>query len=187
MLLFSISYKLILTQKNKRKPSNIDKFSNISGWVNDLDVYSAEGQDIENRDYSEESNSEVATEKFNNQLNLNAGCLLQEKIWKVAAVREIQEELGLIVKPDRLKPHRSAIEPKGHKFFKIFSLKLIVNNQTNELAMIKKFRPYAGLNENGFTLTQLKEYRDKWKLNTLLQTRLDDIFLPIFQKLISEQ
>jgi hypothetical protein len=169
--------------------NDIGTFSNISGRMTALDVYVAKGlrpQIDFDYDY-QDKRDDIATSQFNAQAGLKRGDPLPSDVWEVAAVREIQEELGLEITRDRLKHHCTYYLERedGDLFFRIFSLKLRHDASVDELQIIEDARPHANL--SNFNLSRLRQSHRECKFNRLLQKKFEEVFLPIFQELGIEE
>lgn len=107
--------------------------------------------------------------------------VLPDDVWKRAALRELNEELGLFqIKKDRLEFQKKyCLRGKNsiNIFFHIFSLKLM----PEEIIQIKANRPYAEL--NAYKLTDLEEEEMRDNFNHLLKIRYTEVFEPIFKKI----
>jgi 8-oxo-dGTP pyrophosphatase MutT (NUDIX family) len=126
----------------------------------------------------------VATNAFNDFSNLREGDVLDEIVWRRAAVRELQEELGLDIDYDRLEKRFTCYlerEKRGNLFFQIFSLQLSQELHNDELALIEQRRPDASLNQ--YRIKDLWHVYNERKFNSLLQAHFTDLFLPLFQQI----
>jgi 8-oxo-dGTP pyrophosphatase MutT (NUDIX family) len=164
--------------------SDIGTFSNISGRISTDDVHEPGGKG----NYftlSFDSSALVATNKFNAFCGWSAGKILPDSIWKQAAIRELEEELGLDVSPERLKLRGSHYLQRddGNLYFQIYSLLLLsdVSLNKHELDIIGQRRPYVSLKE--FTFPELEGLWRQKKLNRLLQNKFLDVFVPNFSEL----
>lgn len=160
--------------------SDIGTYSNISGRLCTDDVVSL----YPDRFWVNSSTNDIAaTKAFNDFSNLSEGSVLDEGIWRQAAVRELHEELGLNITPERLEKRASChLERKdGNLFFHIYSLKLRQELQIDELLLIHQKRPSAALRQ--FRKSELRQLYDQNKFNRLLQARYAELFLPLFEQI----
>ena len=173
--------------------SDMDKYSNLSGRIIDRDVFMAMGGSPPN-DYIEKYNSiefegtlnarDRITTAFKKAININPNMPLPERSWKEAAIREINEELGINITQDRLIPHNEQLlHRKNHSlYFKIYSLFLDERDNRLELDIIEEIRPKSKLEQ--FDHPKLERYyEDTDKFNKLLQTKFESIFIPIYKEL----
>lgn len=167
---------------------NFTKYSNISGFVTDRDVCLALGKSPP-MTYTNGNDVAAATAEFWELTGLQAGHKLDDDVWRLAAIREIREELGIEVDQKRLVPHGSICLGSGNCqtcgkriVFAVFSLEL-VRGSADEVESVRKWRPYANLHD--FDMSKLREYHDgkAVRLNDLLQSRFDDFFVPLFRKI----
>ena len=183
--------RVFLQKREKYNAADrIGKFSNISGYVTDNDVYKAMNlhEVIDNLTYKnskEKCDNDIAsTQEFNNWTNLKRGDPFNFDIYKETAIREVNEELGLKITTERLRDHGAIKLKRDDKnlFFKIYSLELRLGD--DELKLIKRFRPHAALPEpqKSFTIKKLCQYHEKEQFNDLLQQKFD-FFLSIFREL----
>lgn len=182
----------ILQRRNEFNASSaIGKYSNISGWVTDLDLLQAlnvKPSQIYFRDhYEQPSNSEKVWDDLCTEvgrrpilLALDPPSAQTKKMWQEAAVREIREELGLQVAPKRLlyrRWFRLARPELPDLLFGMHSLRL----EPDELAAIRSNRPYADLHP--FGAADLEKTRAGSGFNDFLQKHFDEAFLEIFREL----
>ncbi len=177
--------------------SDIGKYSNIAGRVTDKDLIDSFknkfpkakiAKIIHESDNYIKLPSDGYTEKLMAELELGSNKYLPDEMWKLAAQREIQEELGLIVDVSRLIHHTNIYHQRQDRqsaqLFHIFSLELKLDNDP-EINQIVKFRPNASLEP--FTLADIENLWKTNQLNSLLQVHLKDLFIPIYQQIIGIQ
>jgi 8-oxo-dGTP pyrophosphatase MutT (NUDIX family) len=162
---------------------DIDTFSNISGRVTDMDICTAKALALPPYIDYQDTDDDIATTAFNDRTNMKPGDPLPPGTWEAAAIREIREELGLRVTPDRLKHHCTyhLKRANGDLFFKIFSLKLRRTLNVDELEIIEDSRPYVKL--SAFDLPLLRNYHENSRFNRLLQREFEKVFVSIFREL----
>jgi 8-oxo-dGTP pyrophosphatase MutT (NUDIX family) len=165
---------------------DVDKFSNISGRLTDRDVYAALNVDhVPSYMGILDPGDARATAEFSEKTGLASKAVLPIKAWEAGAVRELREELGLGIKPERLVTHRRCLlhRPKGNLVFHIFSLQLTSDEALGggEVEEIKQNRPHAELHM--MTRAEIEQRQRNDELNTLLQTRYQDVFEPILKEL----
>jgi hypothetical protein len=174
----------------------IGSLSNISGRIIDLDILVEKNISIkETIRYIDSDDDIAATKEFNKLTKLQRGFKPSEKVWKIAALRELRQELLLDIDDmERLKYHGTHYLPyeepkceindqglgcaKDDKIFKIFSLKLkrkIDNNEVNYLSQV----PYIEL--KAYSSNDLRKHHNKF--NTFLYREFENVFVPIFDKL----
>ena len=191
-------HRLLLQERTiYNADSDAGKFSNISGRVTDADVFRARGENPVV--FPDSMPDDEATKEFEKKVSLKPDEALPDRTWQQAAIREIQEELGISVSPgpDRLDPVWKVMpfdvrrEDKTHMllYFNIFSLRLsrgrmlpgsVQVGEKDEIEAIRYARPEANLHP--FGLSELRELKKEGKLNHLLNERFDD-FMEIFEEL----
>lgn len=160
--------------------TDLNTYSNISGRLSARDV-SGSGTNY----FSVEFNKSdfAATQTFNRFSGWSQGDEVPEYVWNKAAIREIKEELGLAVSPSRLKDRIicSLSRPYTTLLFKLFTLKLIRDDEIDEVDIIHENRPHANLQL--YTLSELRDLFKQESLNRLLQHKFDEIFVPIYNEI----
>jgi hypothetical protein len=162
---------------------DIGTYSNISGRLTDIDVCLAKG--LPSVDFYNTFNPQVEPDiqviEFNRKTGLSSGVELPSETWQKAAIREVYEELGLHITPERLQYHIAyhLSRPDGTGlYFQIYSLKLRRDINLDELKTIQISRPHANLEP--FTFNKLCKYHREHKFNRLLQMKFEEVFEPIF-------
>jgi 8-oxo-dGTP pyrophosphatase MutT (NUDIX family) len=163
---------------------DVDTFSNISGRLTDRDVYAAVGvDDVPSYLGIEDPGDGKATAEFSERTGLTRKAVLPIQAWEAGAVRELQEELGLEIDPERLKSHTRCLltRKKGNLVFHIFSLQLRADESLDEVEEVEQIRPHAELQM--LSRHEIEQLQRDVKLNTLLQNRYEDVFRPILEEL----
>lgn len=172
-------------RSNMNGSSAIGLYSNISGLVTTNDAYAAADKTPPPNLFADGA---VILEDIKiNRVLLRDG-VLRPEVWRHAAAREIDEELGLRVAIDRFVPHGNLILERDNSpalFFEIFSLELKVSkpsaDRQSEIQQIRAARPLAGL-EEGFSLKEIRNLADQQCLNHLLARNVD-FFLGVYRTL----
>lgn len=184
----------LMLQKRSRYNAGdqLERFSNISGMVTDIDLLCAHDAldliEYLEANYTQDRNDEDAWQKFLECCGSAPKLLLAPldkgltlTTFRLAAVRELNEELGLeITQPDDLKFQRfyPFVRPTGVKLlFGIFSLE--VNDK--QVATIRMRKPHADLQL--CNRKRIQDLHDGAELNLLLQVRYDRVFEPLIEKL----
>lgn len=178
--------KSILQERTKfNATSDFGTYSNISGRLSTDDLEIDEGKSASADHFRVDFGTPtfVATREFYHLSGWLPGEPVPDQVWRTCAVRELNEELGLNVDPNRLVEQATYLLPRDNAslFFKIFSLELYRNIKIDEFTLIQQRRPYASLKEH--TLSELKTLHKEDKLNRLLQRKFEELFVPIFEKL----
>ena len=134
--------------------SDIGKYSNISGRVTDMDVFNSQNLNNFSKSYLHTTysaiapNDDQATVAFEEVSGWKKGDMLEDMVWKMTAIREVKEEIGLDLEKE---PERLVLQAEKYLwrkdrdlFFKLFSLELR-RGVDDELAIIEKLRPEANL------------------------------------------
>jgi len=172
-------------RSNMNGSSAIGLYSNISGLVTTHDAYAAAQKTPPPNLFADGA---AILEDIETNGVLKRDAVLPPEIWRQAAAREIDEELGLRTYLDRFVSHGSLMlaRDKGAAlFFEIFSLELKVSKpsakQRSEIQHIRTARPLSGLDE-GFSISEIAKLADQGSLNHLLAQNID-YFLGVYEAL----
>jgi hypothetical protein len=162
-------------------------YSNISGKVTIQDAYDAAGLSMP--PLISPADAEALMSDIIRQGALRHNEEIPRAVWLRAAIREVNEELGLRIDESRLVDHGylRLVRPERNSslFFQIFSLELTSTIQgrkpTAEISAIRHNREGSGMNEE-FTLRDIQHLADGRRLNALLATNLE-FFLDIYRSL----
>jgi cellulose biosynthesis protein BcsQ len=160
--------------------NEIGTYSNISSRLCTDDVISLSP----GRFWIDSTTSDlVASRTFDAFSGLSGGMVLDNIVWRIGAVRTLQEQFGLDIHPDRLDMRASHYLKREHGdlFYQIFSLKLRRDLEIDEWEMIQQQRPYAALKQ--LRMSELQQLHSENKLNRLLQVGFADLFLPLFEQI----
>ncbi len=175
--------KVILQKRTDlNASSDLDKYSNISGKVEDLDIFAAlqmiPSAQYDMLKYDNDVDSSKLTGIIKEECNFENN--MPNKTFRQTAVREVGEEIGLTIKPDDLSFQTKSFlqrDNKSNLFFKIFTLEI----ESSDLEVINERRPYSNL--NCYSYEEVIELKKTQSLNGLLQNKFDSVFRPIYDKL----
>jgi len=172
---------VVLQERTALNATNaIGKISTISTRVCTADVVNLHpGRFWMNLD----ANPRPATDTFNALSGLFEGAVLDKIVWRRAASRSLREELGLDIALNRLTEWRQVThDSNGSKlYFQVFALELRQDLLVDELGLIMQRRPNAAMRK--YRLTELQRLYENDRLNHLLQTQFETVFLPLFQQI----
>jgi hypothetical protein len=174
-------------RSNLNGSTDLGLYSNISGKVTVDDVYDAAGLRPPLLISPEEADALMGD--ILGQEVLRPGEEIPNKVWLRAAIREVEEELGLKVGESRLKDHGhlTLVRPERDTslFFQVFSLELTsaIQDQRTvvEINEIRQHRPAAGMDKD-FTLRDIRRLAEERSLNALLAANVDH-FIEIYRSL----
>lgn len=162
-------------------------YSNISGKVTVQDAYAAAG--VDPPDLVSPEDGPALMWDIQERAVLKPDQELPREVWLRAAIREVDEELGLEIDKSRLKDHgHMTLIRSGRRhslYFRIFSLQLRTVRQGQrtiaEINQIRQNRVGSGM-DRGYSLRDIIGLKQGQRLNDLLAVNLDR-FLEIYQAL----
>jgi len=174
-------------RSNLNGSTGLGRYSNISGMVTVPDLYDTKSLPLPPP--ISRTNVNALTGDILEHRILKWQEEIPDPVWLRAAIREVEEELGLKIGEERLKPHGhlTLARDRGHTwlFFKIFSLELTSEIQNGgpvaEIDEIRQYRPAAGMDKD-CTLRDVQRLAEEGRLNTLLATNLYH-FIDIYRDL----
>jgi predicted phosphohydrolase len=202
---FPVSFILLYTDiggvrrvlLQNRTPFNtggdFDLFSLISGKVNDEDFFFPElpTDTYQQLAYSVSNNNDdnlriKLSKIFAEENKLSVGQIVPveklEEVWKNTALRELNAELGLEIKPDRLSaPYDAPFLLNRKEGFQLYIKLYILELQPEELAQIQIVRPHANL--EAFTIGRMSDYKEKEHLSVFLCVHFEETILPLLRNM----
>lgn len=174
-------------RSNLNGSTDLGLYSNISGKVTVDDVYDAAGLRPPLLISPEEADALMGDILRHEVLKPREE--IPHKVWLRAAIREVEEELGLKIDESRLidHGHLTLVRPERDTslFFQVFSLELTSAIQEGgsvvEINEIRQHRPAAGMDKD-FTLCDIRRLAEKRSLNALLAANVDH-FIEIYRGL----
>ncbi len=176
-----------------------DRYSCISGKVNDEDFFAPTLPDDEYRKMAVEASASMDNmERERRRIALSRVFLQKvdllegrhvpfdvlDKVWLETAIRELHDELGLQIEPERLKPYNKRFwlprkEVVGDRieefnlFVRLFTLEL----SPSECQEVQRLRPHANLKD--LDASRLQRLKNENKLSVFLSEHFNDHILPL--------
>ena len=174
-------------RSNLNGSTGLGLYSNISGKLTIHDAYEAAA--VRQPPLISPEDADALTADALQQEVLGHGQEIPADVWRKAAVREVEEELGLKVGETRLIDHGNLtlvrLERDSSLFFRLFSLELTSTTQGRrtvaEISEIRRKRPGGGM-DSDFSLNDIRRLGEQRRLNALLASNLDS-FVEIYKNL----